>query len=273
MKEDLTKYLEQAQDWIAAFLPNLALAVVALLVGFWLVRKISRLTQVTLNKAKMAPEVTSFLGSLVDIALKITVLLIAAGFIGFELTSLVAVLAAAGFAVGLALQGNLSNFAAGITIMVFKPYKLGDWVEICERFGRVESIQIFNTTIVTPGQKVHIVPNGQVVSGVITNYSDKGHIHLELQINMPYAESFPRVKGLIESALRDIPEVLQDPAPSIGIESYDTHFIVLAVRPFINPDHYWSATFACNQAIKAVFHANGVKMAYSEGVELGDIGE
>ena len=106
---------------------------------------------------------------------------------GFDTTAFVGILAAMGFAVGMALQGSLANFAAGIMVLVFKPYKIGDWVEVSEKFGKVESVQIFTTTVVTPGQKTHIIPNGQVMEGVITNFSDKGKIKLELNVSMPYA--------------------------------------------------------------------------------------
>ena len=271
--EQIQEYLEDLGRWLLGYADEVLLALLILIVGFWLVRKLKKVVKLSLDRAKLAPEVNSFLASLVDISLKIVVLLMAAGALGFQLTSLVAVLAAAGFAVGLALQGNLGNFAAGITIMVFKPYKLGDWVEISERFGKVESIQIFNTTIVTPGQKVHIIPNGEVTGGVITNFSEKEHIRLELQVSMPYSESFPKVKETILESLKSVPEILQEPAPTVGIESYDSHYIIISVRPFINPDNFWDATYNSYAAIKAGFHAKGVRMAYSEGVELGDIGD
>ena len=205
--DDFSKYYDQFVDWAVYFAPKLLMAIAILVIGFWLIKKIGKVVNLSLEKAKMTPEVNSFLSSLLDMVMKLAVLLVAASMIGFEMSSLVAVLAAAGFAVGLALQGNLSNFAAGITVMVFKPYKLGDWVELGERFGKVESIQIFNTTIVTPGRKVHIIPNGQVVSGVITNYSEKGQIHLELEVPMPYEESFPKVKKIILEALQEVPEI------------------------------------------------------------------
>ncbi len=263
---------DQFIDWAAGFVPKLALAIIILLIGFWLVKKISKVFNFSLEKAKMAPEVVSFLSSLVSMALKIVVLLIAAQIIGFEMTSLVGIIAAMAFAVGMALQGSLGNFAAGIMIMVFKPYKVSDWVEISEKFGRVEGIQIFNTTIVTPGNKTHIIPNGQVVDGVITNYSTNGHIRLELNISMPYEESFTKVKAAISEALSDIPFVLKDPEPIIGIESYDSHNVIISIRPFITPDDYWDATFEINSKIKDAFYQRGIKMAYSEGVELGPIG-
>lgn len=270
--ENLDKYYTMAADWAMTFIPKLLLAIFILIVGLWIVKRISKLVQRAFSKANFAPEVQSFLGSIIDIILKVGVILFAAGTLGFELTSLVAILAAAGFAVGMALQGNLGNFAAGITVMVFKPYKVGDWIECQDKFGKVESIQIFNTILGTPGEKTLIIPNGQVVEGVITNFSTKGNIRLELNVSMPYEESFPRVKKIIEDSLVSVPGIIHEPAPLIGIETYDSHTIILSIRPMIDPENYWEVTFAANAAIKEALSQHGVKVAYSEGVELGPIG-
>ncbi|MEM8908894.1 MAG: mechanosensitive ion channel domain-containing protein [Bacteroidota bacterium] len=267
--------LEHARSFLDAaiqYTPTILLALAILVVGFWLVKRVSKIFELTLNRANFAPEITSFLSSIFDVALKVFILLIVAGVLGFELTALVGILAAAGFAVGMALQGSLGNFAAGITIMVFKPYRVGDWVEIQDKFGKVESIQIFNTNIVTPGRKVLIIPNGQVVDGVITNFSTKDYIRLELNVTMPYEESYPKVKSIILSALAPMDKILTDPEIEIGIESYDSHNIILAVRPFIQPENYWDVTFEAHQRIKEAFNQNNIKVAYSEGVELGPIG-
>jgi len=271
--EKFYEYLDMLGEQLTNFAPTFLQAVAILVIGFWIIKKIGKILVYSLQKAGLAPEVISFLSSLFDIGFKVLLLIIVASILGIEMTSLVAVLAAAGFAVGLALQGSLSNFAAGIMIMVFKPYKLSDWVEINDKFGKVESIQIFNTSIVTPGHKVVIIPNGKAMEGVITNFSSKGHIRLELQVSMPYEENFPKVKSVILDALKSVKGILQDPEPMVGIESYDSHNIILGIRPFINPDDYWDVTFEAHQAIKAAFNKNGIKMAYSEGVELGPIGE
>lgn len=270
--ENINNYIQDFVDGIVAFLPTLALAIAIFVIGFWLANKLSNLFELTMGKAKFAPEVTSFLSSIFDVSLKVLVLLIVAGTLGFELTALVGILAAAGFAVGMALQGSLGNFAAGITIMVFKPYRVGDWIEVQDKFGQVESIQIFNTNIVTPGRKQLIIPNGQVVDGIITNFSSKDFIRLELNVTMPYEESYPKVKEIILRALEPMDKILKEPGVEIGIESYDSHNIILAVRPFINPQYYWDVTFEAYERIKEAFNQNNVKVAYSEGVELGPIG-
>jgi small conductance mechanosensitive channel len=251
---------------------KLVMAVVIVVIGFWLLKKALQIVEISLSKTTLSLEVKHFLISLLSAVLKVFILMAAVQQIGVDTASLVGLIAAAGFAVGMALQGSLGNLASGIMIMVFKPYKIGDWIETCEKFGKVESIQIFNTTIVTPGQKTHIIPNGQVMDGVITNFSQKGTIRLELNVTMPYAENFPRVQGIIKNALLTVPSILNDPEPEIGIETYDTHNLVLTIRPFIDPNNYWGATYQCHAAIKKAFNENGVQVAYSEGIELGDIG-
>jgi len=249
------------------------LAVVLLFIGLKLIGKIREITAGGLRRTGIDESLVPFLSSLVAIGLKILLFLAIAGIVGIDTASFVAVLAAAGFAVGLALQGSLSNFAAGILILIFRPYKVGDWIEIDGKFGRVESIQILNTIIVTPGKKTLIIPNGQVVENIVTNYSEKGQVRLELAVTMPYGEDFPRVRDIIMDVLQHTPGVLAEPEPTVGIETFDSHSIVLTVRPFVLPDDYWPVTFELNRRIKQAFHRNNVQVAYSEGVELGPIGE
>lgn len=265
-------WVEKLTNMVLEYAPRLALAIIVLVVGIKVINRLANFAKLAMEKAGINNTITPFLSSIISIALKVLLIFSIAGMVGIETASFVAVLAAAGFAVGLALQGSLSNFAAGIIILLFRPYKVEDWIEVNEKFGKVEEIQIFNTIIVTPGQKTLIIPNGQVVDGIVTNFSEKGFIRVELNVTMPYAESFPRVKEIILNALRPIPHVLQDPAPEVGIETFDSHSIVLAVRPYTHPDQYWDVTFAAHEQIKAAFHDNGIQVAYSEGVEMGSIG-
>lgn len=272
--------LDQVGGWmdkltimVMEYAPKLALAVLVLVVGIKVINKIANLARLAMEKAGINDTITPFLSSMVGISLKVLLCFSIAGMVGIETASFVAVLAAAGFAVGFALQGSLSNFAAGIIILMFRPYKAGDWIEVSDKFGKVEEIQIFNTLIVTPGRKTLIIPNGQVVESIVTNFSEKGFIRVELNVTMPYAESFPKIKAIILEAIKDLPNVLQDPIPEVGIETFDSHSIVLAVRPYTHPDHYWDVTFAAHESIKAAFNTHGIQVAYSEGVEMGTIGD
>lgn len=270
----LQTYLETAGNMVIEYAPKVALAIIILIVGIRVINKIVDIAVAAMVKKGIGADLTPFLGSVVGIGLKILLVFTVAGILGIDVGAFVAILAAASFAVGLALQGSLANFASGILIILFRPYKVGDWIQVPDNFfGRVEEIQIFNTILMTPGKKTLIVPNGEVTSGVVTNFSKHGHIRLELTLLMAYEESFPRLKSIILECLKDLDVILNDPEPQVGIESYDTHNIIVAVRPFVSPDDYWRATFEVNERIKAAMSANGIKMAYSEGVELGKIGE
>jgi len=278
MEESLTideagTYLQKGIDFILSITPNVIMGIAALVIGLWLIKKLMKIVAITFDKSGFSKEIGSFLTSIIDILLKVFLCLSVAGIVGIDTAAFIGVLAAASFAVGMALQGSLSNFAAGIIILLFKPYQVGDWVEVQEKFGKVEDIQIFNTIVSTPGQKTLIIPNGEVISGIVTNYSKKGFIRMELNVTMPYEESFPKVKEIIMRELKSIDKVLNEPIPEIGIENFESHNIVLAVRPYVEPDDYWDVYYEAYEKIKAAFNTNDIKVAYSEGVEIGKIGE
>lgn len=270
--EEIEKYSGKLQDWAIEFVPKLLLAVAILFIGLWVIKKILRFTKIAFEKGGFSVEIQGFLGTVINVILKVALVFIVASTVGVNTASFMALFAAAGLGVGLALQGSLGNFAAGIVILVFKPYKVDDWVEIQDKFGQVEDIQIFNTLVRTPGKKVLIIPNGQVIEGIVTNYSMKGNIRMELSALMPYNENYPKVQQLLLQGLTEIDGVLADPAPEVGIEEFESHSIKLSIRPYVEPNNYWGVHFTTYEMVKKVFHENGIKMAYTEGVEFGEIG-
>ena len=196
-----------------------------------------------------------------------------AGLAGFDTSALVGMLAAAGFAVGLALQGGLGNFASGILILIFKPYKVNDWIDINGKFGKVEEIQIFNTILSTPSLKSLVIPNGQVTSNIVTNFSKKGILRLDLKINMAYEESFPKVKSIIEKAIAESKYINRTYEPLVGIEVFDNHFVQVGIKPYINPDEYWEAFYEMNALIKKAFSEHNIQVAYPDTMTTGKIGD
>lgn len=271
--DKINEYLQIAIDKAVFFLPRIVAAGLILWLGFKIVKKLVQWVGVALEKAGLSDTIRPFLSATFSIILKGAVLFIIATVIGADLTGLVAILAAAGFAVGMALQGSLGNFASGILILTLNPYKIGDWIQLEDKFGRVEEIGIFSTDVLTPGNKILIIPNSKITDSVVTNYSERGMIRLELEVTMPYAESFPKVKKIILDAISGIPKVMKEPSPEIGINTFDSHSIELLVRPYVLPDDYWEVTFDANEAIKRAFNNNDIKVAYSEGIEIGNIGE
>jgi len=270
--DKIQEYSSNLMDWAIVFVPKLILASLVLWIGFKIVAKLSKGIGAVLEKSNLGTEVTGFLKSIISTILKVVVLAIAASIIGVKMTALIGLLGAAVFAVGMALQGFMGNFASGLTILFLKPYQVGDWISVEDSFGKVKSIQIFNTTLETPNDKTLVIPNGQMTDNVITNYSQMGLMRLELNVTMPYAESYPRVKEVIQGALKKSEYINWTKEPKIGIETYDSHNIVLAIRPYILPDNYWDATYEIYGLIKSAFSAADIKAAYSEGVELGPIG-
>ncbi len=269
---DLKNYVELALDWLIKALPNLLLALAVLFIGLWVIKKVSQLLGATLDKSGFTPEIVSFIKALANIGLKVLLLISVAGMVGVNTAAFVGVLAAAGLAVGLALQGSLGNFAAGIIIVTFKPYNINDWVEVKEKFGRVQDIQIFNTVVVTPGNKTLIIPNGEVINGIITNFSKRGNIRIELKVLLPYSEDFNRFKALILDELQTVDKILKSPIPEIGIEEFGETNMVVSVRPYVVPDDYWSVYYDVMSRIKAVYHRNGIGIAFQEGIEVGKVG-
>ncbi|MEM6633999.1 MAG: mechanosensitive ion channel family protein [Bacteroidota bacterium] len=254
------------------FLPKIALALLGLFLGFKLIARVVRFLDGGFRKSGMGEDIRPFLVSLISIGLKVILIFIIAGTVGIETTSIVALLGAAAFAVGIALQGSLENFAAGILVLLYKPYKVGDLIEVHEQMGYVQQIQIFNTIILTLDNKTVIIPNSMANSDVITNYSEKGYLRVDLSVSMPYEEDFDKVKEIIMAAIRDTPKVLENPAPEVGIHEFDSHSVTLAVWPYAQTDDYWEVYFSVNQSIKKAMGKAGIKVAYSEGIELGKIG-
>ncbi len=267
------QYFDVAIDQAVYILPRLLFAFLILWLGFKVLKRLHKLIDKALEKVGITDTLRPFITSLINVALKVFLFMIVANVVGADITGLIAIFAATGFAIGMALQGSLGNFASGVLILSFRPYKVGDWVSVDEKFGKVKEIGIFNTIIITPGHNLLIVPNSKVTDNVVTNFSHKDTIRLDLKVIIPYQESYPKVEQLIKTTIKSLPILLDSPEPEIGIHAFDSHYIEIAVRPYTLPDNFWEGTFAFNKAIKKSLHDNNIKMAYAEGVELGEIGE
>lgn len=269
---NIQNILTLIQEKAIVYVPKLLLGGLILWIGMKLISKLILFLEKVLAKAGFDDTIRPFLVSMLNFVFKGALLLIIASILGVDLSSLVALLAAVGFAIGMALQGSLGNFASGILILTLKPYKSKDWIQVDDKFGKVEEIGIFSTIITSPGNKTLIIPNAKITDDVVTNYSKKGMVRLEINVTMPYAESFPRVKEIIQKAILPVKNILHEPKTEIGIETFDSHSIELTVRPYVHPEHFWQVTFDTHEAIKKAFSDNKIQVAYSEGIELGSIG-
>ncbi len=269
----LEEYGIAFMETIISHVPTLLLAIVVLIIGLRLINLGTRLAAKAMERNNVSEDIRPFLTSMLSISLKILLLFSVANIVGIQTTSFVAVLAAAGFAVGMALQGSLSNFAAGVMIIIFRPYRTGDLIQVEGEMGHVLEVQIFNTIMSTLDNRTVIVPNSMAISGIITNLTVRENLRIDMEVTMPYEEDFEKVETIILEAIKDIPGVLEDPAPFVGIHKFDSHNVVLAVRPYAASEDYWKVYYEAHRRIKKAMSENNIQVAYSEGIELGKIGK
>lgn len=248
-------------DMAIAWAPKVIGALAIIIIGFWIVGWVVRLLGKTMDKSGIDKDLQPFLKSLVSVMLKVLVFLTAAGIVGVNITAFAALIAAAGLAIGMALQGSLAHFAAGVMVLIFKPYRVGDLVDIQGVVGTVDEIQVFNTVITSLDNKKVIIPNGIATSGIMTNLTTNGKLRVDLNVAMPYEEDFDKVQKIIRGALDNVKERLPE-EPTIEIEKFDANNILLAVRPYATDATYWDVYFNSYKEIKKALGAAGITVAY-----------
>ncbi|MDX9724093.1 MAG: mechanosensitive ion channel [Myxococcota bacterium] len=256
--------LETTQDVITSFGLKLLAAIVILLIGRWVAQQLTKVVRKLMGRAKVDEMLVRFVGSLVYAAMLTFVIVAAVGQLGVQTTSFIAVLGAAGLAVGLALQGALANFAAGVLIVLFRPYRKGDFVEVGALTGSVEEVQIFNTVLLTPDNKTVIIPNGQVASGTITNYSAKDTRRVDLSVGVAYKADLEQVRKVLTSIIEADKRILKDPVHTIGVASLADSSVQLAVRVWVKTADYWDVFFALNETIKKRFDEEGISIPFPQ---------
>ncbi len=260
--DKLANYTDNIVNMAIAYAPKLLLAIVALIIGFWIAGAVTKWIGKWMDRSDIDKDVQPFLKSLVGVMLKIMVLLSVASIVGIETTSFVAVLAAAGFAIGMALQGSLGNFASGVMVLIFKPYRVGDLVNMQDKLGHVDEIQIFNTILTSLDNKKIIVPNSIATSGIIENLSTKDILRVDLNVAMPYEEDFDKVQRIILDAIGKTPKVLNSPSPVVEIEKFDENGVLLAVRPYATTADYWDVYFSTYKNVKKALGEAGIQVPY-----------
>jgi len=255
-------------DTIANLIESYALplvwAVIIFIVGRIVAGLVSNLVGSMMTKSKVETTLVKFCQSLTYIALMAFVILAALNKLGIETTSFVAIIAAAGLAIGLSLQGTLGNFAAGVMLMLFRPFKIGDFVEGGGTAGIVEEIHIFSTKLRTGDNKQVIVPNGQIMADTITNYSAKETRRIDLVIGVSYSDDLKKVREVLEDVLKEEARVLSDPAPTIGVLELADNSINFAVRPWVKTTDYWPTLFTLNETIKLRFDAEDISIPFPQ---------
>ena len=260
--------VENILNWLQTdgidILIKLVIAVVIFLVGKWIARKITNLIKKAMGKGNMDETLVTFLGNGVYMLLVVCVVLVTLDFLGIKTTSFIAILGAAGLAVGLALQGSLANFASGVLIIMFRPFKLGDAIDAGGVFGITEAITILTTNLRTPDNKVIIVPNSQIMGGAITNFSAKDTRRVDLVIGCGYDDDLKKVRSVLEGILDSDERVLKDPAYTIGLLELGDSSINFAVRPWVNAADYWGVFFDTQEKVKERFDEEGLSIPYPQ---------
>ncbi len=257
-------YLTQLQDAVTAYSPNIIGAVIIGVLGWFLVKGLTGVTERVLNRANVDQTLVGFLSHLTYIAGMVFVAIAALGKLGINTGSFAAVIAAAGLAIGFALQGSLANFAAGVMLILFHPFKAGDYVEAGGVSGSVEEIQMFATTIRTPDNKQVIVGNAAITGGSITNYSAKPTRRVDLVFGIGYDDDLKRAKSVIEEIIAKDSRILKDPAPTVAVLELGDSSVNFAVRPWVRTEDYWDVYFDLNEKIKLTFDAEEISIPFPQ---------
>lgn len=262
--EFVQELLENIITWISLNGINVIVAILVFIIGRWLAKRIIALMKKGLGKACVDETLSSFLASIAYYALLAAVIIAALGQLGLNITSFLAVLGAAGLAVGLALKDSLSNFAAGVMIILMRFFKKGDYVTIAGTSGTVRDIKIFNTFLTTPDNQLVVVPNASVLNGTIVNVTANDTRRIDLVIGIGYGDHIPKAKSILEELVQADERILKDPAPTVAVSELGDSSVNFVVRPWCNTSDYWAVRFDLIEKIKITFDEKGVSIPFPQ---------
>lgn len=259
--------LEQLQQFtlenIFPFATNLIAALAIFIIGKWLAKRVSSAIDALLSK-KIDSTVSKFIGNLAQIGLLAVVVIAALDRLGVETTSLIAIIGAAGLAVGLALKDSLGNFASGVMLILFRPFRVGDYVEAGGAAGSVKEIRIFATVMTTPDNKVITVPNGAIMGGNIINYSEMPTRRVDMVVGVGYGSDLAKVKQVVSAILEQDKRILADPAPVVAVSELADSSVNLIVRPWVNSADYWAVLWDTTETVKRRFDEEGIEIPFPQ---------
>lgn len=264
----MENYIDTFKNLLIEYTPKVLTALVILIVGLFIIGLIIKMTKKVMKKRGVDETLQKFLTNLLSWTLKILLFVSVIAKLGVETTSFAAILAAAGLAIGLALQGSLSNFAGGALIMIFKPLKVGDLVEAQGEIGVVKEIEIFTTKLIGLSNKEIIIPNGALSNGNIINYTSLGTRRVDLVFGVSYDADIKQSKEVIMNVLTSHPKVLKDPNPSVTVLELADSSVNFAVRPWCNTEDYWDVFFDVTEQVKYDLDSAGIEIPYPHQVEI-----
>lgn len=260
---NLQKYIDMAVELTITYAPQLLLAILTLIIGMWVINRVLSGADSVLSK-KFDPTLTRFVHSLASVGLKLVLLIAVIGMVGVQTTSFIAVLGAAGLAVGLALQGNLSNFASGVMILVFKPFKVGDVIEGAGFVGTVREIQIFTTIMLTPDNRRIIIPNSALATDPVTNITAEPTRRVDFKFAIGYGADIDKAKAAIKALVLADKRILRNPAETIVISELGEWSVSITVRVWCDAANYWDIFFDMQENVKKRFDQEGISIPYPQ---------
>lgn len=243
---------------------KILLAIVVFIVGRWIVRRLNKLLAKILEKRHVEASLSTFVKSLVNITLTLLLIIVVIGVLGIETSSFIALFASAGVAIGMALSGTLQNFAGGVMILLFKPFKVGDTIEAQGQSGTVREIQIFNTILATPDNKIIIIPNGGLSTGLMKNYSREATRRVDWEFGIAYGDDYTKAKAVIARLLDADGRVLKDPAYFIALTSLGESSVNIVVRAWVNAGDYWGVYFDMNEKVYKTFVEENLNIPFPQ---------
>lgn len=264
LSTDALKYKDYLIDFIADYGPKLIGAILVLIIGLWIVKMLTKGFDRLMVKSKLDDSLRPFLMSLVNTLLKVLLGISIMGMLGIEMTSFIAILASAGLAVGMALSGTLQNFAGGVMILIFKPFKVGDFIDAQGHSGTVKEIQIFVTILTTPDNITIIIPNGGLSNNSMINYSSRSTRRVDWKVGVAYGESVEKVRAVIRKLIDDDPRILDDPASFIKVGELADSSVNFTVRGWVKADDYWDVFFDMNEKIYTTFEEKGISIPFPQ---------
>ena len=264
----MEKYLDALKNLLIEYSPKILTALAILIIGLFIISLIIKMTKKVMRKRGVDETLQKFLANLLGWILKILLFVSVVAKLGVETTSFAAILAAAGLAIGLALQGSLSNFAGGALIMIFKPFKVGDLIEAQGEIGAVKEIEIFTTKLIGLSNKEIIIPNGALSNGNILNYTSLETRRVDLVIGVSYDADIKQTKEVLMNVIKSHPKVLKNPEPTVNVSELADSSVNFAVRPWCKSADYWDVYFGITEACKLALDKVGIEIPYPHQVEI-----
>lgn len=262
--ENIDAYIKEAVSLIMVYGPKLILALITLFVGLYLIKIITRSTTKLMKKRELDESLRPFFGTLISVLLKTLLVISVMGMVGIEMTSFIAILGAAGLAIGMALSGTLQNFAGGVIILIFRPFKVGDFIDAQGHMGTVKEIQIFNTILLTPDNRTIIIPNAPLSSGSMVNFSSQAQRRVDFTFGTGYSDDIDKTKTILNDLINADSRILKEPAPFVAVSELADSSVNFVVRVWVEAANYWPVFFDMNENVKKEFDNQKISIPFPQ---------